>query len=195
MKVQQSNQPQSMLRRNAANARQQKNHQVRRHPAHHMTMAAQAVQAVQVAIMVPLPRPAAIAAHSAAVEAALMAAARMGVGELTKLLYCQECGDIIAPYRKERKVRWCVCGRHAVWWENSWAGILRVHDSWGKDGQPSAAMAYVLGLTNVWLGMPEGTNWAGDTSMNIADEHQSMSQRMTKNLSCSIKITEGSARH
>jgi hypothetical protein len=102
-----------------------------------------------------------------------MAAARMGVGELTKLLYCQECGDIIAPYRKERKVRWCVCGRHAVWWENSWAGILRVHDSWGKDGQPSAAMAYVLGLTNVWLGMPEGTNWAGDTSMNIADEHPS----------------------
>lgn len=80
-----------------------------------------------------------------------------------KLLYCQDCGDIVAPARANFKVRWCDCGRHAVWWENGAAGKLVVHDKikgdshkgsgshyegFPNDGDPRA---WVLGLHNAVL--------------------------------------------
>lgn len=63
-----------------------------------------------------------------------------------KALYCQVCGDIIAPNREKLKPRWCRCGRHAVWWIDPAAGVLRVHDKFG-----GAANAYVLGFHNQFL--------------------------------------------
>jgi hypothetical protein len=72
-----------------------------------------------------------------------------------KLLYCQQCGDIIAPYRQVNKVRYCNCRRHAVWWENPAMGILRVCDTDGTpNGWPIQASAYVLGLHNDFLQWP-----------------------------------------
>lgn len=70
-----------------------------------------------------------------------------------KLLYCQACGDIVAPWPVAKQPRDCRCRRHAVWWVNPSTGILRVHDRFGRDGWPNRAAAYVLGITNLLLGM------------------------------------------
>jgi hypothetical protein len=74
-----------------------------------------------------------------------------------KLMLCEECGDIVAPSRTDFKVRWCDCGRHAIWWENGAAGNLVLHDkAAGKatpgsiyDGFPvGGPRAWVLGIHN-----------------------------------------------
>jgi hypothetical protein len=78
-----------------------------------------------------------------------------------KLLYCEVCGDIIAPYRQAYQVRWCDCRRHAVWWVDPAQGVLRAHDSRGRidncvcTGWPFEAKAYVLGITNLFLSGPD----------------------------------------
>jgi hypothetical protein len=72
-----------------------------------------------------------------------------------KLLYCEECGDIVAPSRKAYEPRWCSCGRHAVWWINPLTGVLRLHDRLGRyheygEGlaQVDYPRAFVIGLHN-----------------------------------------------
>lgn len=78
-----------------------------------------------------------------------------------KLLYCQICGDIIAPFRGNLKPRWCLCERHAVWWVDGTRGILRVYD---KEGPTVAGpahynqMCYVLGINNHFLHHPGDIN-------------------------------------
>jgi hypothetical protein len=90
-----------------------------------------------------------------------------------KLLYCQDCGDIVAPNPRANQPRYCRCARHALWWVNPFTGVLRVHDTLGREGQPMPeARAYVLGLTNSFLMAPAGTDWKGDTSIEIADGHE-----------------------
>ena len=74
-----------------------------------------------------------------------------------KLLYCELCGDIIAPLRANNRARWCICGRHAVWWIDGGRGILRVHDREFADnnGRPVATQrAYILGINNDFLQCP-----------------------------------------
>jgi hypothetical protein len=72
-----------------------------------------------------------------------------------KLLYCEICGDIIAPLRANNKARWCICGRFAVWWTDAQRGILRLHDSkkdeQEADGEEWRPYAYVLGINNAFL--------------------------------------------
>lgn len=75
-----------------------------------------------------------------------------------KLLYCEPCGDIIAPFAEALRVRWCRCGRHAVWWENPYSGVLRLWDKVhgpamlrDKRPYPREPRAYVIGLTNLLL--------------------------------------------
>jgi hypothetical protein len=86
-----------------------------------------------------------------------------------KLLFCQECGDIIAPFGEANRPRWCICKRHAVWWENPQTGVLRVHDARGRDGWPIAARAWVIGMTNLFLGYPESLD--ADAIQAIIDAH------------------------
>lgn len=45
-----------------------------------------------------------------------------------KVLFCLDCGDMIAPLPKPRAIRVCNCERHAVWWENPQEGQIRVCD-------------------------------------------------------------------
>lgn len=76
-----------------------------------------------------------------------------------KMLNCEICGDIIAPLRANNVARWCVCGRHAVWWVDGQRGILRVHDHQspfadGRPADPAYARAYVLGVNNDFLMYP-----------------------------------------
>lgn len=88
-----------------------------------------------------------------------------------KLLYCEDCGDIIAPYRQASKPRDCICGRHAVWWIDPQRGILRVCDRHGaENGWPFKPGAWVLGITNLLLHMP-GDMTAEKVEQAI-DEHE-----------------------
>lgn len=82
-----------------------------------------------------------------------------------KLLYCEDCGDIRAPLPVAHKPVFCRCGRHAIWWEDPRAGIARVCDTRGrKDGAyagwPGVARAYIIGLTNLFLGADKLTTAA-----------------------------------
>lgn len=84
-----------------------------------------------------------------------------------KALYCQACGDIIAPYPAHQRTatgkmpppRTCLCGRHAVWWTYEGPGYLRVWDrerlvrdgdKWvcPDDWKPAA---FIIGMTNMVL--------------------------------------------
>lgn len=86
-----------------------------------------------------------------------------------KALFCQACGDIIAPMPRARSPRPCRCGRHYVWWENPSTGLLRIHDTQARwidnadgvtvEGKPrrervTAPAAFVLGLHNGFLDYP-----------------------------------------
>lgn len=66
-----------------------------------------------------------------------------------KLLFCTSCGDITAPFRKDREVRYCRCGRHYIWWEDGEKGIVRVHDT-----RKINDSAYLLGVHNGFLMYP-----------------------------------------
>lgn len=79
-----------------------------------------------------------------------------------KLLYCQECGDIIAPWSAANVVRYCNCRAHAVWWVNPDSGVLRVCRVYppavmtnmpeAERGMPCGnPRAWVLGITNLLL--------------------------------------------
>lgn len=111
-----------------------------------------------------------------------------------KLLYCQDCGDIIAPWPTNREVRWCRCKRHAVWWENSVTGVLRCHDARGLTGEhagwPREARAYVIGLTNPFLAYP----WNHDAASieTIIDGHEDY-YLFKKQHSVAIRIRPGAS--
>lgn len=73
-----------------------------------------------------------------------------------KLIYCQDCGDLVAPHRVEYRVRWCDCRRHAVWWRQSKLGLLSVFDSM-RSGRPPELRhmvplrTYVLAIHNDFI--------------------------------------------
>ncbi len=106
-----------------------------------------------------------------------------------KLLYCQDCGDIVAPFREARKIRNCVCGRHAVWWEDPLGGVLRAHDRQGREGWPGKeARAWVLGVTNTFLEFP-WTMKAEDVDQVIDAHGPTYLFRQRRN--CIIRIRPG----
>lgn len=94
-----------------------------------------------------------------------------------KLLFCQDCGDIIAPHPHANEPRWCACQRHAVWWVNPSTGVLRLWDS--REGPrmleqgrpyPSRPRAYVIGLTNALL-QYEGQSLNAEVVGQLIDSH------------------------
>lgn len=88
-----------------------------------------------------------------------------------KLLFCQACGDIVSPLRQSRRIRKCICGLHAVWWEEPQAGILRVSYTQAVDGKPIGnPSAFVIGLTNMLLNWPSEKITAEDVTAMI-DRH------------------------
>lgn len=74
-----------------------------------------------------------------------------------KLLYCQACHDIIAPYYANLKPRACICGRHLVWWIDRFAGDLRVCDARGGNNS-----AFIIGVSNRGLLLPEDAPWTAE---------------------------------
>lgn len=88
-----------------------------------------------------------------------------------KLLYCELCGDIIAPWREPRNIRYCRCETHAVWWENPAKGILRICDTRVHSGCPSKPQAWVLGITNLFIQYPDSPMSASVTEA-IIDAHE-----------------------
>lgn len=76
-----------------------------------------------------------------------------------KVIFCEDCGDIIAPYERARSPRLCVCKSHAVWWEDPARGIIRVAFVGGhpaiyeelKGRPPGRPRVWILGITNALL--------------------------------------------
>lgn len=87
-----------------------------------------------------------------------------------KLLYCERCGDIVAPFRLPGKPRFCAGECHAVWWLDPGRGVLRLYENsstaawspkapgrdfdaigkaWLRKRSPHAA--WVIGLHNGFL--------------------------------------------
>jgi hypothetical protein len=97
-----------------------------------------------------------------------------------KLLYCQECGDIIAPDAKALVTRRCRCHRHIVWWEDPERGIIRVCDSLGHpevvkemNGAPQGRpRAWLLGITNRLLFHPCPGPLSADEVERVIDAHE-----------------------
>ncbi|MDE2021206.1 MAG: hypothetical protein KGJ13_12795 [Patescibacteria group bacterium] len=77
-----------------------------------------------------------------------------------KLLFCEDCQDIIAPYAIKDVPRWCRCKRHAVWWDNPLSGHLVLYDKIERRNAPDSIYhgfpmqgpkAWVIGLHNAVL--------------------------------------------
>lgn len=105
-----------------------------------------------------------------------------------KLLMCELCGDIIAPHRKAREPRLCTCQAHAVWWEDPIRGDLRVCALGSVNGWPHVAQAWVLGITNSFLGYPKRLD--KDAIAQIVASHDDY-YLFKKWESCIIRIRPG----
>ena len=101
-----------------------------------------------------------------------------------KLLYCTQCGDMIAPYRGNYRPRYCCCERFAVWWRDGDRGQLSVHDTEG-----SKCGAWVLGITNSFLQFPL-ISMTPEVIQEIIDSHGD--NYLFKTLrSCIVRISPG----
>jgi hypothetical protein len=81
-----------------------------------------------------------------------------------KMMFFQDCHDLVVPAQAAGEVRRCQCRRHACWWENPVTGKFRLHDASFKpietkkgskyEFYPPVPRAYVIGLTNMIFGFP-----------------------------------------
>ena len=65
-----------------------------------------------------------------------------------KLMFCQDCGDLVVPAPRDGVKRLCQCGRHGVWWKDGAAGVLRVEDTRYEPTASWQPRAWVIGLDN-----------------------------------------------
>jgi hypothetical protein len=96
-----------------------------------------------------------------------------------KLLYCQDCGDIVAPDATALVTRRCACKRHIVWWQDPERGIIRVCTDSGHrlvvealQGAPNGRpRAWLLGITNALLFHPCEGPLSADEVQKTIDAH------------------------
>lgn len=112
-----------------------------------------------------------------------------------KLMFCQECGDILAPFADANKPRWCCCGRHAVWWIDPRTGAIRLHDKKYPVSEgwkyPARPRAYILGITNSFLNCPLECIGATEIA-EIIDSHNDY-YLFKRWRSCIVRIRPGEA--
>lgn len=68
---------------------------------------------------------------------------------MTKLMFCGDCGDVVAPSHTDMNPKWCRCERHAVWWRDGQNGLISVHDRMfpERNGSPGGT-AWIIGIHN-----------------------------------------------
>jgi hypothetical protein len=96
-----------------------------------------------------------------------------------KLIFCEVCGDIVAPDPVARRVRECACGTHAVWWEDPQAGQLRVcyksghkHLVAANNGAPRGRPeVFVVGISNAILQFKGDAMLSADAVQAVIDQH------------------------
>jgi hypothetical protein len=111
-----------------------------------------------------------------------------------KVLFCQECGDIIAPYRQNMRARFCDCGRHAVWWRDGSTGLISAHDIHNANAPdpyaiPRVPKAWILGITNSFLHFPMFEMSAEDIQA-IIDSHSDYYMFKTRR-TCIVRFRPG----
>ena len=86
---------------------------------------------------------------------------------MSKILLCGECGDLVAPGLRNQQPRWCECKRHAVWWEDTSKGIIRVYDRQFRSRSNSpGGKAWFVGIANSILTFP---SLIGDPHERVPD--------------------------
>lgn len=101
-----------------------------------------------------------------------------------KVLYCTDCGDILAPYREDGIPRKCRCGRHAIWWRDGGRGLA---SAWDRDGVFDAA--WILGITNAFLGH-RAVEMSAEDVQAIIDAHPDTYMFKTRR-TCIVRIRPG----
>jgi hypothetical protein len=85
---------------------------------------------------------------------------------MTKLIHCQNCGDIFQPHPDRMVPRWCRCKRHAIWWTREGPGYVNVYDiQRGMERwQPGC---FVMGLLNsfLWIDREDGATEISATAV------------------------------
>ena len=71
-----------------------------------------------------------------------------------KLLFCEDCKDIVCPPYVNLRKKFCNCKRHSVWWIDRYKGTLKVGDNRDKNNR-----AYVIGLSNKGLLLAPDRQW------------------------------------
>lgn len=86
-----------------------------------------------------------------------------------KLLFCEDCGDIVAPCNVRNSCRYCACGRHAVWLEGDGEDLsedfANVCDTYWTLSAPDgeAQRAWILHVSpDILAAAREGDSQAGD---------------------------------
>lgn len=111
-----------------------------------------------------------------------------------KLLFCQDCGDIVAPGTVKDPL-FCKCRRHAAFWVDPRAGILKLFDAATPASvieqrrYPETPRAYVLGITNAFLMAPE-QSMTPEVINAIIDSHDDY-YLFKRQRSCIIRLRPG----
>lgn len=111
-----------------------------------------------------------------------------------KALFCQLCGFIGSPPSKDMAVRWCDCGRHAVWWVKGEAGVIRVYDKEGPTPSgpaPYNRKAWLLGIHNGMLEAP--AEWTEDPEFweTMSEQNPSADNLFGRYGTCIVRFRPG----
>lgn len=98
--------------------------------------------------------------------------------KMTKLLYCQDCKDIVAS-RGQNDPRWCQCGRHAIW--RSSPRLIHIFDQI-EGAPPSKPRAYILAITNHLLDFDGDIFGAEETKKILADLPDRSAMKLAQSL-------------
>lgn len=65
-----------------------------------------------------------------------------------KILFCENCGDLVVPYTEAYKARWCRCNSSCCWWIDPQRGNFAC---WSMMGE---RVVSILGINNMLLTEP-----------------------------------------
>jgi len=74
-----------------------------------------------------------------------------------KLLFCENCADLVVPDQKPNKPTWCRCQSACCWWIDPHAGRF---GCWSGEGKENVS---IIGINNALLTEPFSTHYSEST--------------------------------
>lgn len=110
-----------------------------------------------------------------------------------KMMFCQECGELVVPSRHDMRPNRCYCGRHAVWWRNGPKGLISFNDKQKSDPREIPEgwepRVWLIGVTNLFLQYPGETMTTTDIT-DIIEAHDDY-YLFKRQKSCIIRVRPG----